>query len=305
MDFIVSFLNTDVRMMMPILIAAMGLVFSERAGILNIGAEGILLIGAFMGYLGVVRTGSLWLGLLWAIGAGAIVGVIYAFMVVTLQADQTVVGTALNMLGLGISTTLLRITFGVGGDMPMVDAFKNIHIPVLTDIPVIGGIFFDYNILVYLYLAILLVNNFVMFKTKLGLKIRAVGENPRACDTLGINVYRIRYGTIIYSTMLCGAAGAYLSTAQTSIFVENMAAGRGFMALSAVVFGRYKPLGVLGACLVFGAGQSLQVKLAAMSTGIPDELLRTVPYVLTVLALVILGKKSACPAASTVPYDKD
>ena len=305
MDWIVSFLNTDVRMMMPILVAAMGLVFSERAGVLNIGAEGILLIGAFMGYLGTVRTGSLWLGLLWAIAAGAIVGVIYAFMVVTLQADQTVVGTALNMLGLGISTTLLRITFGVGGDMPMVDAFQNIHIPVLTDIPVIGGIFFDYNILVYLYIAILLISNFVMFKTKLGLKIRAVGENPRACDTLGINVYGIRYGTIIYSTMLCGAAGAYLSTAQTSIFVENMAAGRGFMALSAVVFGRYKPLGVLGACLVFGAGQSLQVKLAAMATGIPDELLRTVPYVLTVLALVFLGKKSACPAASTVPYNKD
>ena len=176
---------------------------------------------------------------------------------------------------------------------------------VSTHFGTFGSIFLSHGWMVYTAIIIALIAQYFLSRTRTGLNLRAVGENPRACDTLGINVYRIRYGTIIYSTMLCGAAGAYLSTAQTSIFVENMAAGRGFMALSAVVFGRYKPLGVLGACLVFGAGQSLQVKLAAMATGIPDELLRTVPYLLTVLALVFLGKKSASPAASTVPYIKD
>lgn len=305
MDTIVNFINTDIRMMMPILIAAMGLVYSERAGILNIGAEGIMLIGSFAGYYGAVLTGSPWMGILFAMASGALVGLLFGFLVITLQADQTVVGAALNIFGLGLSTTLNRVIFGVNSNMPKANSFSNLHIPGLSDIPVVGPLLFDYNILVYLFVLVLILLQLVLFRTKLGLKIRAVGENPRACDTLGINVYRVRYGAVIFSTLMCGVAGAYLSIAQLSMFSENMVSGRGYIALSAVVFGKYSPLGALLAGLVFGGGQALQVKLAALQTNFPDELLQAIPYLLTIFALVGVVGKSSSPAAETVPYEKD
>lgn len=305
MEAIIDFINTDIRMMMPMLIAAMGLVYGERAGILNIGAEGIMLIGAFTGYAGAVFTGSPWVGVLAAMVSGGIVGLLFAFLVVTLQADQTVVGAALNIFGLGLSTTLNRVVFGVNSNMPRANSFTALEIPVLSDIPYLGELLFNYNILVYLFIAVLIVLQIVLFRTKLGLKVRAVGENPRACDTLGINVYRVRYGAVIFSTMLCGIAGAYLSIAQLSMFSENMVSGRGYIALSAVVFGKYSPLGTLVAGLVFGGGQALQAKLAAMQTSFPDELLQAIPYLLTIFALVGVVGKSVSPAAETVPYDKD
>lgn len=305
MEAIIDFINTDVRMMMPILIAAMGLVYGERAGVLNIGAEGIMLIGAFTGYAGAVFTGSPWVGILAAMISGGIVGLLFAFLVITLQADQTVVGAALNIFGLGLSTTLNRVVFGVNSNMPRANSFSALDIPVLSDIPYLGELLFDYNILVYLFIAVLIVLHIILFRTKLGLKVRAVGENPRACDTLGINVYRVRYGAVIFSTMLCGIAGAYLSIAQLSMFSENMVSGRGYIALSAVVFGKYSPLGTLVAGLVFGGGQALQAKLAAMQTSFPDELLQAIPYLLTIFALVGVVGKSVSPAAETVPYEKD
>ena len=169
----------------------------------------------------------------------------------------------------------------------------------------VGELLFQYNVLVYLAILFLVVLHIIMFRTKLGLKVRAVGENPRACDTLGINVYRVRYGAVIFSTAMCGIAGAYMSIAQLSMFSENMVSGRGYIALSAVVFGKYSPLGTLIAGLVFGAGQALQVKLAALQTNFPDELLQAIPYLLTIFALVGVVGKSVSPAAETVPYDKD
>ena len=305
MEAIIDFINTDIRMMMPILIAAMGLVYGERAGILNIGAEGIMLIGSFAGYAGAVFSGSPWIGVLAAMLSGGVVGLLFAFLVITLQADQTVVGAALNIFGLGLSTTLNRVIFGVNSNMPRANSFSALDIPVLSDIPILGNLLFSYNILVYVFILVLIVLHIVLFRTKLGLKVRAVGENPRACDTLGINVYRVRYGAVIFSTMLCGIAGAYLSIAQLSMFSENMVSGRGYIALSAVVFGKYSPLGTLVAGLVFGGGQALQAKLAAMQTSFPDELLQAIPYLLTIFALVGVVGKSVSPAAETVPYDKD
>ena len=305
LETIVNFINTDIRMMMPILIAAMGLVYSERAGILNIGAEGIMLIGSFAGYVGAVYSGSPWVGILAALISGGLVGVLFAFLTITLQADQTVVGAAMNIFGLGLSTTLNRVLFGVNSNMPKANAFTTIQIPVLSDLPVVGELLFQYNVLVYLAILFLVVLHIIMFRTKLGLKVRAVGENPRACDTLGINVYRVRYGAVIFSTAMCGIAGAYMSIAQLSMFSENMVSGRGYIALSAVVFGKYSPLGTLIAGLVFGAGQALQVKLAALQTNFPDELLQAIPYLLTIFALVGVVGKSVSPAAETVPYDKD
>ena len=305
MGAIASFINTDIRMMMPILIAAMGLVYAERSGILNIGAEGIMLIGAFVGYVTAIKTGSVWIGLLAAMASGILAGVLFAFMTITLMADQTVVGAAYNILGLGLSTTLNRIAFGVNSTADKVNSIGKVHIPGLSDIPYIGEMFFNYNIMIYVIIALLFVSHYVMFHTKLGLKVRAVGENPRACDTLGINVYRVRYGAVLYSTMMCGLAGAYLSTINLSRFNEDMVVGRGFIALSAVVFGRYSPLGVLIASLVFGGGQALEAKFAALNTPVPDQLLQMLPYVLTILALVVSAGKSGSPAAETIPYEKN
>lgn len=305
LDFIVNLLSSDVRLAAPILIAALGLVFSERAGVVNIGAEGVMLIGALAGYLGSYYLGSAWSGVLVALLVGAAVGLLFAFLVVTIRANQTVVGAALNIFGSGITIMINRIIFGTGALSPTVDTFPNIDFGVLGNLPVIGPIFFSHNILVYISLVVVAISYYVLYKTELGLRVRAVGENPKACDTLGINVYRIRYGSVIYSTALCGVAGAYLSLAQVTFFIEGMASGRGFIALAAVVFGRWNPLGVLAAVLVFGAGEALQIKIQAMLPYIPYQFLQMLPYILTILALMGAVGKSSAPAASGRAYKKE
>lgn len=305
MDMIVNLLSSDIRLAAPILIAALGLCFSERAGVVNIGAEGTMLIGALMGYVGSYYTGSAWGGVLVAMLSGMLVGLLFAVLVVTVRANQTVVGAAINIFGTGITIMLNRVIFGVNSTPPEVATFSPINFGPLAKIPVIGPILFSHNILVYLALILVFVSWYVLFKTKLGLKVRAVGENPKACDTLGINVYRIRYGTILYSTALCGIAGAYLSIAQATFFVEGMTVGRGFIALAAVVFGRWNPIGVLGAVLIFGLGEAVQIRLTAMQIGIPYQILQMLPYVLTIIALVSAVGKVQVPAASGKPYKKE
>ncbi|MEL7610198.1 MAG: ABC transporter permease [Bacillota bacterium] len=305
MGFIVNLLSSDIRLAVPILIAALGLCYSERAGIVNIGAEGIMLIGALTGYIGSYYLNSSWGGLAAAMIVGLAIGLLFAFLVITLRANQTVVGAALNIFGSGITIMLNRIIFGMNAQRPTVQTFGTLNLGALSNIPVAGPIFFSHNILVPLSVCVLVISYIVLFKTKLGLKIRAVGENPKACDTLGINVYRIRYGTVLYSTLMCGAAGAYLSLAQVTCFTEGMTAGRGFIALAAVVFGRWNPLGVLLAVLVFGLGEALQIRLDLMQTGIPYQILQMLPYVLTILALVGAVGKAKAPAASGIAYKKE
>ena len=305
MDFITSFLSSDVRTAMPILIAALGLVYSERAGVVNIGAEGIMLIGALASFTGSYYTGNAWAGMGTAVLSGLLIGLAFAFLVVTVKANQTVVGAALNIFGSGLSITLNRVIFGISGTPHAVDVFKNVPIPVLSKIPVLGDILFNHNIWVYIIVAGVFVANYVLFKTEMGLRIRAVGENPKACDTLGISVPRIRYGTILFSTAMCGLAGGYMSIAQLNFFIEGMVSGRGYIALAAVVFGKWNPLGVLMAVLVFGAGEAVQSKLAAMHTGIPMQFTQMIPYILTILALIGLVGKTQGPAASGKPYIKE
>ena len=305
MDFITSFLSADVRTAMPILIAALGLVYSERAGVVNIGAEGIMLIGALASFTGSYYTGNAWAGMGIAAFVGLLIGLAFAFLVVTVKANQTVVGAALNIFGSGLSITLNRVIFGISGTPHAVDVFKNVPIPLLSKIPVLGTILFNHNVWVYIMVAGVFVANYVLFKTELGLRIRAVGENPKACDTLGISVPRIRYGTILFSTAMCGLAGGYMSIAQLNFFIEGMVSGRGYIALAAVVFGKWNPLGVLMAVLVFGAGEAVQSKLAAVQTGIPMQFTQMIPYVLTILALIGLVGRTQGPAASGKPYIKE
>lgn len=305
MDFITSFLSSDIRTAMPILIAALGLVYSERAGVVNIGAEGIMLIGALASFTGSYYTGNAWAGMGIAAFVGLLIGLAFAFLVVTVKANQTVVGAALNIFGSGLSITLNRVIFGISGTPHAVDVFRNVPIPLLSKIPVLGTILFNHNVWVYIMVAGVFVANYVLFKTELGLRIRAVGENPKACDTLGISVPRIRYGTILFSTAMCGLAGGYMSIAQLNFFIEGMVSGRGYIALAAVVFGKWNPLGVLMAVLVFGAGEAVQSKLAAVQTGIPMQFTQMIPYVLTILALIGLVGRTQGPAASGKPYIKE
>lgn len=304
-DTITSFLASDIRTATPILIAALGIVFSERAGIVNIGTEGLMLIGSLVCVAGSYYTGSVLLGTIIGMIITMLFALVFGYFTITVKADQTVVGTAINIFAGGFTIALNRVLFGLNTSIPKIDVFDKVKIPVLGDIPIIGESLFNQSVPVYLAFLAVPLAWFVLQKTNIGLKIRAVGENPKACDTVGINVYKTRYMTVLYSGLMAGFAGAFVSMGQLSFFSEGMVAGRGFMALAAVVFGNYTPVGVMIASLVFGAGEALQYRLQALNTGIPYQFLVMLPYVITVVAICLLVRKSNKPASSAVPYVKE
>ncbi len=302
---ITNFLATDMRTAVPILLCALGLVFSAKAGIVNIGAEGMMLTGALMGVVGSYYFGNVWLGAILAMVSSLLVALLFAFFTVTVKADQTVVGTAINMLGLGLTSTLDRVIFGLNTSPPPIAAFTPLPLPLLSSIPVLGPAFFNQSLPVYLAFLCVPAAWWVMYKTNLGLDIRAVGEHPLACATVGINVQKVRYATILFSGLMAGFAGTFVSLGSLSFFTENMVSGRGFMAVAAVIFGNFNPVGVLFAALVFGAGEAVMFRLQAAGTEIPFQFLLMVPYVLTILALCGFVGKSQVPAASGEPYNKE
>ena len=302
---IANFLAATLRTAAPIMICATGLVFSARAGIINISAEGMMLIGAVTAVIGSQLSGSAWIGLLLAVVCTMLVALVFAFFTITLHADQTVVGMGINVFGLGMSTTLSRFFFRSDLQGARIDSFLPVQIPVLSEIPILGRALFSQTVPVYIILVFIPIAYFVMYKTDLGLRIRAVGEHPKACDTVGINVYRIRCGTILYSGALAGFAGTFVSLGAVSFFAENMVAGRGFMAVAAVIFGGYNPLGVLGASMIFGAGEALMFRLQTAGTQIPFQFLLMIPYAITILAICGLVGKVQVPAATGRPYYKE
>lgn len=305
MNFINNFIASDIRTATPLLLAALGLVFSERAGIVNIGTEGLMLTGALLGTVGSFYSGSVWVGTIVAILGTVLLALVFSFFTVTLKADQTVVGTALNILAGGLTITLNRIIFGGSTTVPVIDVYDKVPIPLLSKIPYLGESLFSQSIPVYIAFLFVPIAWFVLNKCNIGLKIRAVGENPKACDTVGINVFKVRYGAILFSGVMSGLAGAFISMGQLNFFTEGMVAGRGFMALAVCVFGNYSPIGVLLAALLFGASDALQYRLQAMSVGIPYQFLVMLPYIITVVALCILVRKSRKPACSAIPYIKE
>jgi simple sugar transport system permease protein len=302
-----ALLASMLRYATPLTFAALGGIFSERSGVVNIALEGMMLSGAFFAILAAQKTDSWALGLLAAMGAGAALALIHAVFSIHLRADQIVSGTAINFLALGVTGYFFIDVYGEEGTPEGIPRVPDVNLP-LEKIPTGIGEFLDdvfghLNLMIWLSFLLLVVAYVVLFKTPIGLRIRAVGEHPRAADTVGISVYRIRYAAVIVSGILAALGGAYLSIGFLGSFNEGMTAGRGFIALAAVIFGAWRPFGAFAACLLFGFSSALADRLPEYS-GSGATLFKALPYVLTLIAVAGVIGRSIPPAASGRPYIK-
>ncbi|HEX2978657.1 MAG TPA: ABC transporter permease [Anaerolineaceae bacterium] len=300
---VVGYLSATMRLAVPIMLAALGGVYNERSGVMNIGMEGMMLMGSLVGFVVGFMTNNIWLGILAAAVSGVLLGMILAFFTVTLSADQVVAGIAVNLLCVGLTSFLYRVFFGVDSQMAHITAAYTSPIPYLEKIPVLGPLFFQQSPLVYFTFVLIAISYVVITRTSWGLQIKAVGENPEAAETLGMNVQRTRYTTMIISGALSAIGGAFLSLVATHLFLDNMTAGRGYIALAIVVLGRRHPLGILLAALMFGGADALQLRTQTMDIGIPFQFMLMLPYVLTMVVLMIFVKKTDNPAALGLPYN--
>lgn len=291
-------------MSMPILLPALGEIFTQRSGILNLGLEGIMLMGALAGFAGTFFTQNLWVGLLAAVITGILFSLIMGFLSITVKANQVIAGTAITILGTGLSTFLFREMFGIQKLPPQIESFAPLEIPLLSDIPFLGPVLFNHNAMIYLTLILVVFTAFVLEKTRFGLQVRAVGENPRAADSKGINVALVRYLCVMIGGAFAGLGGAFLSIGFMNTFIDGMVAGRGFIAVAVVIFARWNPYRALGAALLFGGASALQMRLQAIGVPIPHQFLLALPYALTILVLLSVSKKAEFPAAYTLPYSR-
>ena len=288
----------------PLIFAGLGGVFSEKSGVVNIGLDGMMIMGAFFGVYGSYLTGSALFGIICAIIAGGAIAAIHAFLSVTLKADQIISGTAINLFATALASFLIAKFFGRGGQTDGVNGLPW-HVPAfIKNIPGIGEFASNINWFVILAIIVVFVSHFILYKTPLGLRIRSVGEHPSAADTLGINVYSMRYLCVIISGALAGLGGAALSLGVTPMYREGMVSGRGFIALAAMIFGNWKPKGTLLACLLFGFAEAFQIKAQSFGWNLPSELYSSFPYILTMLALAGFVGKTKAPAADGEPYEK-
>jgi simple sugar transport system permease protein len=289
----------------PLVLAAMGELLIERSGILNIGIEGMMLVGAAVGFIAAVSTGSLAAGVAGAMLAGGALALALAYYAVDLRGSQVTVGLGLFVLGIGLSSLLYRVVFGVRLTPPRVVTLPALAIPGLADLPVVGRVLFGQNVMVYAALLLVPALHLLLFRTPLGLRLRAAGENPRALDTLGLDVFALRRAATVAGGLLIGAAGAYLPLALTGTFNDNMTAGRGWLALMLVIFGRWRPTWALLGALLFACVESLQFKLALTTRAVPPQFLLMLPYLFAMVALVWIYRGARAPAALAVPYDRE
>lgn len=286
----------------PLTLGALSGVLCERAGVINIAIEGMMLSAAFVGALVASAAGNLWIGLLGGMLVGGLLGYVLAALSIRYRVDQIIAGTVLNIFALGITSYLSARILTEYQELNSPGRFAVIEIPILADLPLIGPIFFRNNIFVYLMLSLVVLLHIRLFKTRWGLRVRAVGEHPRAADTVGIDVLKVRYRSVMLGGMVAGLAGAYFTLGSVGRFDENMTAGRGFIALAAMIFGRWSPIGAFGAAMVFGFAESLQDKLAILDTPIPSEFLLMAPYIATILVVAGVVGRARPPAADGQPY---
>ena len=314
---LIGILTSGIRLATPYLFASIGEMFGQRSGVYNLGVEGMMLMGAFAAFYVTLTYGNPWLGLFAAIIVGGVMGLAMAFISVTLQAEQGISGIGVFLFGLGMSDLLFQRMLGtvetVSGFRPIGDYFARVFpdlIPSLLGIPVLGSlvsILAQQSIIVYIAYAMVPVAWFVLYRTTLGLKIRAAGENPAAADALGVSVQRTRYATVTFGGMMAGVAGASLSIALLNVFQQNLTSGLGFIAVALVYFGGWKPYGVLFGALLFSMVNALQLWIQALNIPIPgdaSELLIMMPYVLTILVLVFSAGRMRKPSALGTPYER-
>ena len=285
-----------------LLLPALGGVISERSGVVNIAMEGMMLTGAFFGVAADLAWHNVWLATGVAILAGGLMAVIHAVVSIQFRADQIVSGIAINIFAAGLTVFLVTRVYGLQdvGHVGQSELLPNIDVPGFDQLPFIGQVVFQQNVIVYVALVLLVLTHVVLFRTRLGLRIRAVGEHPQAADTAGINVFLIRYGAVITSGLLSGLAGAFLAIGISNTFVPNMTDGRGYIALAAMIFGKWTPFGAFIACLIFGLGEAIYANNSTIH--ISQYFLSMLPYVITLVVLAGLVGRSTPPASDGLPY---
>jgi general nucleoside transport system permease protein len=302
---LVGMMNTSLVGATPIALAALCGVISERAAVVNIGIEGIMLVSAMTSVMLATLTHNLYVGLLAGMLAGMLVAALHAVLVIQFKVDQIISGVAVNIVGTGATSFISNRYLQVYTDQVNNSGiFPNIPIPFLVKIPILGPAVFENNIIVYIMLILVAVIFVLLFYTRWGLRTRAVGEHPKAADTLGINVYMVRYVNVILGGLIAGIGGAYFTIGSVGRFDKIMTAGKGFIGLAAMIFGNWNPLGALGSSLIFGFADSLQIKMQILDIPIPTEFLQMAPYIVTIIALAGLVGRVHTPAADGSPYEK-
>ncbi|WP_420452207.1 ABC transporter permease [Ilumatobacter sp.] len=299
---LVATLASGIRLATPFLLAALGEAIGQRSGVLNLGVEGVMLIGAFGAYFTKLRTGSTLLAIGVALGVGLVMGLVYAFMTVVMHAEQGISGIGIFLFGLGFTDLVFQKQVGTPTPVPKLSA---VEVPLLSDIPWIGEVLFQHSPLVYVAFLLVPIAWYVVNETTFGLDLRAVGETPEAADTLGVSVARIRTQTILIGNMMAGLAGGSLAL-EVAIFQQNLTAGQGFIAIALVYFGAWRPGGVMAGALLFGivSATVLRLKTLGIVEGASSSLLAMAPAVLTIVVLVIVSRRIAAPAALTRPFDR-
>ena len=302
---ILGIIHSGIRLATPYIYAAIGETFSQKSGVLNLGVDGIMLMGAFFGFYAVFQTESLLLGVVVAALIGALMGLFLCVVSITYQAEQGISGIGLYMFGLGMSSllfkTLIGTVEGVNGFPPLAFCIGSF---CLGEIPVIGEIFFNYSLMTYGAYALIPIAWWMLNRTTWGLKVRSVGKNPEAADSLGVSVTRVRYSAVTLGGALAGVAGASLSISLLNIFQENMTNGLGFIAVALVYFGSWRPVGVLLGALLFSAVSALQLWVQVLDLNIPSDVAVMLPYLLTIIALALPFRRASQPAALTKPFTR-
>lgn len=301
LTFLTAFMAATVRMAVPLIYAALGELFLEKTGILNIGLEGVMLGGAFGSFAGAFYSNSIFVGFLCGMLGGCLVSVIHGFLCIKFFQDQSVSGIALNIFMLGVTSFGYKL-MSAGESYQQIETLKRIKIPVLSQIPIIGEAFFHQDIMTYLVFALVILASVFYKKTAPGLAFASIGENPQAADAAGISVYKYQWLAVAVNGILGGIGGAVLVLVQLGKFSENMISGRGYIALAAVILGRYTPIGILGAAFVFGGANAIQIRLQAMGVPLPTQVLSMLPYIITLLTLLCSIGKSNQPEKLGKPY---
>ncbi len=298
-------LQTTLQRSVPITFGAMSGIICERAGVVNIAIEGMLLSGAFVSAVVASATANPWVGILAGIITGGLLAALLAVLAIRYLVDQIIAGVVINILVVGLTSFLAARVLAKMPELNNPERFGPVPIPFLSDLPVVGGILFRQNLFIYACIVAIVVLHYMLFSTRWGLRVRAVGEHPMAADTVGINVYFVRYRNVIIGGMLAGLGGAYFTIGSTGSFQQEMTAGRGFIGLAAMIFGGWAPFGAFLAGIVFGFAEAVQARLSILNIGLPSQFLQMVPYIVTIIVVAGLVGRVRAPAADGRPYKKE